>query len=179
MDNCCEFAADCPVRSRRAQAARLAHDPKRKGELAELAFVLAAASNGLVVSKPYGESMPYDFIVQNDERLLRVQVKASFSARRDGYYFSLTNSPRRRLHRCYTEKEIDFLAAYVGPHDAWYIVPHHVIRNITSMVICPGAQGKQSGARFEIYREAWDLLLAETTPRKGEASVAKPDLNSP
>ncbi|MGH9494656.1 MAG: group I intron-associated PD-(D/E)XK endonuclease, partial [Candidatus Sulfotelmatobacter sp.] len=36
---------------------------KRRGELAELAFTLKAASLGLGVSKPYGDSERYDVIV--------------------------------------------------------------------------------------------------------------------
>jgi hypothetical protein len=52
MKGKCEFADDCPVRRRRAQAKRLMRDPKRKGELGELVFVLTAASHGLIVSNP-------------------------------------------------------------------------------------------------------------------------------
>src|SRR5579864_7341802 len=36
---------------------------KRRGELAELAFTLKAASLGFGVAKPYGDSERYDFIV--------------------------------------------------------------------------------------------------------------------
>jgi hypothetical protein len=36
---------------------------KRRGELAELAFVLKAANQGLGVSRPYGDSERYDFIL--------------------------------------------------------------------------------------------------------------------
>jgi hypothetical protein len=36
---------------------------KRRGELAELAFTLKAASLGFAVSKPYGDSERYDFIL--------------------------------------------------------------------------------------------------------------------
>jgi hypothetical protein len=39
---------------------------KRRGELAELAFTLKAASLGFSVSKPYGDSDRYDFILDAD-----------------------------------------------------------------------------------------------------------------
>jgi hypothetical protein len=43
---------------------------KRRGELAELAFILKAVSLGFAVSKPYGDSERYDFIL--DPRDLHV-----------------------------------------------------------------------------------------------------------
>ena len=44
---------------------------KRRGELAELAFILKAVSLGFAVSKPYGDSERYDFIL--DPRDLHVR----------------------------------------------------------------------------------------------------------
>ena len=49
------------------------------GELAELGFMFRAASYGIGVAKPYGDSFPYDFLTQHGKRLLRVQVKSCFS----------------------------------------------------------------------------------------------------
>ena len=163
MDDPCEFASDCPIRSRRALAARLVCDPKRKGELAEMVFVLAAASHGLAVCKPYGDSYPYDFVVEIGGRLLRIQVKSAFAARRSAYYFRLVG-PRGHCTRrhIYSEADIDFLAAYVVPHDTWYIIPACAIQSTTMVALSPGAQDKQRGARFELYREAWQLMTEPT-----------------
>ena len=52
--------------------------PKRLGELAELAFALKAASLGFAVSKPYGDSERYDFILDpriNDPRIYPPRIK--------------------------------------------------------------------------------------------------------
>jgi hypothetical protein len=169
----CEFADDCPVRRRRAQAKRLMQDPKRKGELGELVFVLTAASHGLIVSKPYGDSACYDFLVQSGRRIRRVQVKAAFTERLGSYTFNVTSG----RHRYYTEKDIDFLAAYIGPLDVWYIVPVHVIRSTAAIVISPGARLKQRGTRFEPYREAWHLLTRKS--RRAKQSVIESDTPEP
>jgi hypothetical protein len=40
---------------------------KKRGELAEMAFILKAESLGFEVAKPYGESNRYDFIVRSGE----------------------------------------------------------------------------------------------------------------
>ena len=162
MKGKCEFADDCPVRRRRAQAKRLAQDPKRKGELGELVFVLTAASHGLIVSKPYGDSASYDFLVQSGRRIIRIQVKAAFTERNGAYSFNVTSG----RHRYYTEKDIDFLAAYIGPLDIWYIVPVHVIQSTAAIVITPRLRSKQHSARFDPYREAWHLLTRKSQRKR-------------
>jgi len=48
---------------------RGAMNAKARGELAELAFVLKAASLGFGVAKPHGDNERYDFIVDSGERL--------------------------------------------------------------------------------------------------------------
>jgi hypothetical protein len=45
---------------------------KRKGELAELAFMCKAASMGFGIFKPYGDSEHFDFILSSGRRLWRV-----------------------------------------------------------------------------------------------------------
>ena len=65
---------------------------KRRGELAELAFVYKAASLGFGVAKPYGDSERYDFILDSGSRLWRIQVKST-STLLNGMYH--VNSHRR------------------------------------------------------------------------------------
>ena len=50
---------------------------KRRGELAELAFVYKAASLGFGVAKPFGDSERYDFILDSGSKLWRIQVKST------------------------------------------------------------------------------------------------------
>ena len=49
------------------------HLTKRTGELAELAIAYKAATLGFGVAKPFGDSRPYDFLLQHGTRLLRIQ----------------------------------------------------------------------------------------------------------
>jgi hypothetical protein len=49
---------------------------KRRGEIVEIAFLYTVANMGFAVTKPYGDSEPYDFIVDSGNRLWRVQVKS-------------------------------------------------------------------------------------------------------
>jgi PD-(D/E)XK endonuclease len=50
---------------------------KQLGELAEMMFMVKATTKGLIVSKPYGESHRYDFLVDSGKRIWRVQVISS------------------------------------------------------------------------------------------------------
>jgi len=59
----------------RRRAAR--HNTKHIGNLAELAFMLQAATQGFPVAKPFGDNEHYDVLVDARQRLWRVQVKAA------------------------------------------------------------------------------------------------------
>src|ERR1043165_8669054 len=93
-------------------------DAKRQGELAELVFAARAAKLGWQVLKPYGESCAYDFAVEVNGAMRRVQVK-SVATERDGT-FRIASGNGGSSKRPYSRREIDFLAAYVIPADAWY-----------------------------------------------------------
>ncbi len=182
---------------------------KRRGELAELAFLYKAASQGFGVAKPYGDSERYDFILdcpkedcpredcpkndsskddspnddapQNDSlklyfpeiaapelarpendsprsssnKLWRVQVKSTTTLLCGLYRI---NAHRRTVGRAisYQPSEVDFLAGYVIPEDAWFIFPIHDILDRTSLLLSPRNWPRPN--RTDRYREAWHLF---------------------
>jgi len=93
---------------------------KWAGEQAEAAFLNKATSLGLSVSKPWGDSERYDFVVDAGLRMLRVQVKSTAYQYSGRCRYSINALCRTAL---YTEDEIDFLAVYIVPLDLWYIIP--------------------------------------------------------
>jgi PD-(D/E)XK endonuclease len=129
---------------------------KRTGELSEAAFLLKATSMGLVVTKPWGDSERYDFIVDSGELRSRVQIKCTASMVRGGWEVPSSFRFHRRMYR-YTAAEIDVLAAHIVPLDVWYIVPIEVCYS-TFLRLVPA---NREHARLEIYREAWHLLGCE------------------
>lgn len=136
---------------------------KLTGETGECAFIWEATRRGLIVSKPYGESAPYDFIVQPREqgpnghpgRLFRIQVKtaATFQRANGCYQFAATKS---RGHARYAPDEIDFFAALILPLGVWYIIPVSIVTT-SALIFCPHVQCSRS--RYAKYREAWHLLF--------------------
>jgi hypothetical protein len=130
------------------------------GEAAEMKFMARAADLGLAVSRPMSHNSPYDVIVEANGRLLRIQVKCTHS-KRFGTIFPLNVRHAARSQksdfnsRVYQPDEIDFIAGYVGPVDAWYIIPVRAIGKRYTLLVHP----YNGNGIFEPYRERWDLLL--------------------
>lgn len=158
---------------------------KRRGELSELAFALAAARHDFGIARPYGDSERYDiildpthlapvqpvpppgrrrkkypdpasyFCVGTRPRLIRVQVKSSTQLV-EGLF--RINSGRRLNGRVvpYTLAEIDFIVAYIIPEDSWFILPlAHILGQVTLMF--RPIHSPIPGV-YDEYREAWHML---------------------
>jgi len=130
---------------------------KRRGELAELAFLYKAAGLGFGVAKPYGDSEHYDFILDSGQRLWRVQVRST----------SKNHNRRYEVHgncgsylNVYTSAEIDVLVVCLVPIDAWYVIPVERIQK-ASLLSYPYGGGVYE--RYEQYREAWSLMAPQTS----------------
>lgn len=172
----CKFSETCSIR--RARALDDSAYCKRKGELAELVFVLKAASLGLAVCKPYGESLPFDFVVANGCHLLRIQVKSTFTAKNRGHTIHVGFRGRGLWHRPYTPDDIDFIAAYVAAYDVWYVIPVTAIGTNTSVRVYPDGPRKRDAGRFEIYRDAWNLILEAPAPSPPKPADPGPRVTS-
>ena len=123
---------------------------KRRGESAEAAFLNKAISLGFEVAKPWGDSAPFDFIVNSGPKSWRVQVKSAYERRKRRYAVKCSgdNVP-------YTSANIDFFVVYVVPENAWYVLPIEAIDGRAGIWFYPY---KGSKSRFEVYREAWCLM---------------------
>jgi hypothetical protein len=124
--------------------------PKELGEIAEAEFLRTVLRKRIAVSKPWGENRGYDFILDDEGELHRVQVKAAFRGEQERGYSLRTY---RSSKRCYTAKDIDVLAGYVDPGRVWYLFPVRVIRKLRSLKLFPGSKNKRS--KHEKWREAW------------------------
>jgi hypothetical protein len=128
---------------------------KVTGERSEAAFLNRAAGLGFGVAKPWGDSLRYDFILDNGQRLWRVQVKATESIRAQAYETRATYTVGKG-RAVYTRDDVDFLAAHVVPLDIWYIIPVEVCTPAPMLRFYPHRTAKKM--RLEPYREAWHLL---------------------
>jgi PD-(D/E)XK endonuclease len=143
-------------------------DTKRMGEVSEAAFLYKAVSLNFKVTKPWGDSERYDFVLDSGARLWRVQIKCTACAYGSGYRMQPTHSVYGKSDQVYTAEEIDVLACHIVPLDLWYIIPVQMLGQSRNLFVCPN--GKSAHARFEAYREAWDFFRSA-----GETDVLPSD----
>lgn len=127
---------------------------KQRGEWVEMRFMARAAEEGLQVSKPFGDSAQYDFIVEHGAHCLRVQVKSTSHRHHGGHGCHVRGSNSRP----YAANSFDVVAVYLVQIGVWYIIPlvHIIGRKI--LYFSPGIRASKYG-RFE---EAWHLLRLES-----------------
>jgi hypothetical protein len=152
---------------RKEEEPRKPRNTKRAGEISEAAFLHKAVGLGFKVTKPWGDSERYDFVLDSGRRFWRVQIKCTAAMHAGGYHIQPIHFVYGERKVVYTDAEIDVLAAHIVPLDVWYVVPVQAIAAGTSLRLYP--DGGCERARFEKYREAWDLF------RSGESVSVPPD----
>jgi hypothetical protein len=146
--------------------------PKRRGEWAEIKFMLRATECGLTVYKPYGDSARFDFVVGSRGPQYRVQVRSTRIFTNSRAYvtrFTWGDPPRR-----YSRLDFDFIAVYVVPCDIWYVIPISAIRP-APLYLCLYPHIRRSRGRFERFREAWSLLKQPQTQRRRRGACVAQD----
>ena len=100
----------------------------------ETLFAFRAMEEGFVVSQPMGDKSPYDFLIDNGEDILKVQVKSSRWNENEGiqkspkYEFTLKHSKRNTT---YESHDVDFFGLVVIPRRIIWIVPQKAIDGVT------------------------------------------------
>ena len=130
----------------------------------EAAFLAKAAMPDFPVSKPWGESRAYDFVLDSGHGLWRVQVKCATSHR--GTRCDVRAAGSGPL---YTMDDIDFLVAYVIAKNLRYVVP---VEAFAPRATIHFNYGERSEGMFEKYREAW-CLLACAVKARGRKDIPK------
>jgi hypothetical protein len=122
--------------------------PKRLGEWVELQFMARAASYGLKLCKPWGDTARYDVVVEHPAGFHRGQVKSTSDLRRHRWECRLS-------YQAYTAEDFDFLAVYIVPEDMWYSIPFAAIGGKTAIALLEPWLAK---GKYYQYLEAWHQL---------------------
>lgn len=101
------------------------------------------------MTKPWGETSQYDFVVEHKARFVRVQVKSTGFKDRGGYSCSVRGS-----RGAYVGDPFDFVAVYVVPEDVWFIIPADRFAGQGSIAVYPHLKKSKYGP----YMGAWGLL---------------------
>jgi hypothetical protein len=137
---------------------RMRRNPKRAGEVSQLAFLLKAKQMGFKVALPWGDSERWDCVVWKKEggRMLRVQVKGTGRLYQRGYEVQPVHATRGRGKKRYTKREIDVVVGHVQPVDAWYLIPMEEVGRAKSLRFYPDIEC--AAARWEAWRDRWEVL---------------------
>ncbi len=149
------------------QNSRGTNDYKKRGEWVELKFMAEAAARNLSTSKPYGDSECFDVVVGRPGKFVGVQVKSTSFRQSNGYHCNL--SPRN--HQGYAVGSFDFLAAYIVPENVWYIIPANLTHGKGIIMLYPNLPT----AKYEQYREAWELLREAVAVKEGLSLQVEPN----
>ena len=120
---------------------------KQKGNITELETMLAFMKLGFNVLTPYGDCERYDFVVDANGKLLKIQSKTSKSNNEGASFsFSCRSSNRKEgsiVHHKYTEDEIDFfITSFNGKT---YLVPVSECGSDKILRILPPKNGQTRG----------------------------------
>lgn len=108
-----------PVKKKQAHAL----NTRDRGEFSELKFSMIAIEMGLRISKPIFSGLPYDFIVDKDGSLFKIQIKSTANFQNKKYSANLAHG--NKLKKEYCPKEVDCFGVHIVPLDLWYIFSIH------------------------------------------------------
>lgn len=135
---------------------------KTKGDIAEQAVILRALKKGWGVSKPVGDRLPYDLILDVNGPLLRIQVKhAWWDQQKENYVVDNRRTKTNRqvmVRDNYRPDDFDFAILYIDDLDVCYVMPVDVFISYGSEIHLVESEKRQRKPRSARYREAWELL---------------------
>jgi len=123
----------------------------KSGDIAEIAFHLAASRLGFITASPVNNNTVYDVLFDSGPDIKKIQVKGNFSK---GHCFGFNISRGNKDKVSYTSKEVHFIACYINCINLWYIIPIDLVTKIKKITLFPN--GKLS--KWNKYKEAWHLL---------------------
>ena len=140
------------------------NDTKIKGNLTELECMIAFIRLGYNVSIPFGEDSRYDFIVDINNKLYKIQCKSCSEIIDNGEVVAIhfktvrqSGSAASNWKRTkYTEEEIDYFAtSYNGK---CYIVPMQECSNEKTLRIKPPKNNQVKGINFLTKYELQEVI---------------------
>ena len=127
----------------------------RQGDFAELLFMQHATLHGYEEMFPFSKNSAFDVVLYTAQRsFLRVQVRSTgFLNTHDRYGMSIMYGVDKKKR--FTPELVDFFAAYIVPHNVWYLIPASEWKGRCKFFFRPHRPDNDPCARF---REVWHLL---------------------
>ena len=118
---------------------------KSKGDYCESLFMSKCIQNGYVVSKPFSQNSRYDFVIDDNYSLKRVQVKYT------DYVRPSDNQCHVRIE--YTKQEIDWFAIHMNKINCWFVLPIEVVEGMKQFSVKVNKKSK-----YDIFKNNFAFL---------------------
>ena len=97
------------------------------GDITEYRFALYCMEHNIPISKPMNNNLPYDFIIQVKDRLLRVQVKTGYDNNNENGFMFNTRSTSKNYNEVvmkgYEDKIDGFITYYPIISNKFFYIP--------------------------------------------------------
>jgi len=101
-------------------------DTKTTGDISEARVLTALVEAGYMVSRPFGENQRYDLVIDDGERLQRVQVKTGrLRGAVIAYSCSSSHTHRGGVSARPYFGEVDLIAVYCPQNQKVYVLPEN------------------------------------------------------
>jgi hypothetical protein len=139
--------------------------PKAIGDRTTLAIMLALKAAGFTVLLPFGENSRYDLVIDDGNRLSRVQCKTGrlrAGAIRFAACSSYAHHRRRLVDRRDYHGQVDFFAVYCPETEAVYLIPIKdlPVRVQGALRVAPALNNQRQGVRLAADYEIAVVSLA-------------------
>ena len=122
-----------------------------KGEITEQQVAIEFLKLGLQVCKPLVQSSKYDFVVDIENKLYKIQVKTSTPKEENSYIEFATSTShtntRGTLNLTYSENDVDFFATMYN--NECYLIPFsHCGKRAQRLRLVPTKNGQTTDIKF-------------------------------
>lgn len=133
------------------------------GTVSELLAQAFFVSKGYVVSKPINDFNEYDLIIDDGEKLQRVQVKTIYwdNSKMRNLVSCVTSHIRgneNRYNKKYNKDSFDLLCAVHKESSSFYLIPYSEIEGRRSITFYPEGKPKTVTGRFKDFESYKDKI---------------------
>jgi hypothetical protein len=121
-----------------------------QGNIAQYRLMAFLTERGYMLSLPCDPTCPYDLIVDNGQRLIKVQIKSCNVLKRNRYKADIARGSQGKI--AYTQGEFDLLAVLAA--NDWYFIPLDVVLGQKWISLYPHTMS----GKYEPYRNTWEVL---------------------
>jgi len=122
------------------------------GKIAEMDFAKECIKRGIVPSMPLDDCGGYDFIIEKNGKLVKVQIKSTTKLCKTKKIYRVAVQKGNYGDTPYSDSDFDILSVYIHPLNMWYHIPKDKIK--TRGI---GFRPDKPDSKYEIHRN-WDAI---------------------